>query len=266
MNIALGIAVISLLLAAFFRILERASGRTPAWHGTIALWLGLVAALAAMMMTHGQKTSMAAGFSLPLAVQIAGFILAGICAWLEWRSGEIFFSLFVLPVAAALFGLAALVEKLLLGSHFSGPWFFFHVGFSIAGECLFFMAALAGATYLFALKRLKEKNRVRAVSFFPPLLRLEKLMIRFLNGGSSLFAIGLTAGFVWSWLQFAVFDPLEPKKGLSTLILLGFGGVSVATRMGHLSGPRVAWCVIGGFLLSMLVMIGIDSSMHWYPK
>nr|MBP7634233.1 cytochrome c biogenesis protein CcsA [Candidatus Ozemobacteraceae bacterium] len=199
-------------------------------------------------------------------VQIAGFILAGICAWLEWRSGEIFFSLFVLPVAAALFGLAALVEKLLLGSHFSGPWFFLHVGFSIAGECLFFMAALAGATYLFALKRLKEKNRVRAVSFFPPLLRLEKLMTRFLNGGSSLFAIGLTAGFVWSWLQFAVFDPLEPKKGLSTLVLLGFGGVSVATRMGHLSGPRVAWCVIGGFLLSMLVMIGIDSSMHWYPK
>ncbi len=266
MNIALGIAAGSLLLAAFFRILERAAGRTPAWHGTIALWLGLVAALVAMLMTSGQKAAASAGFSLPLAVQIAGFMLAGICGWLEWRSGETFFSLFVLPVAAALLGLAALVEKLLLGSHFSGPWFFLHVGFSIAGECLFFMAALAGATYLFALKRLKEKNRVRAVSFFPPLLRLEKLMIRFLNGGCILFAIGLAAGFAWSWLQFAVFDPLEPKKGLSTLVLLGFGGVSVATRAGRLSGPRVAWGVIGGFLLSMFVVLGIDSSMHWYPK
>lgn len=266
MNIALGIAAVSLLLAAFFRILERAAGRTPAWHGTIALWLGLGAAVAAMLMAQEQKNAAPAGFSLPLAIQIAGFVLAGICAWLEWRSGETFFSLFVLPVAAALLVVAALGEKLLLGSHFSGPWFFLHVGFSIAGECLFFMAALAGATYLFALKRLKEKNRVRAVSFFPPLLRLEMLMTRFLSGGCVLFTIGLVAGFVWSWLQFGIFDPFETKKGFSILVLLVFGGISVASRTGRLAGPRIAWGVIGGFVLSMLVVLGIDSSMHWYPK
>lgn len=266
MSISLGVAAISLLLAAFFRILERAAGRTPAWHGTIALWLGLAATVVSMLTTHCPGISAIAGFSLPLAVQIAGFVLAGICAWLEWRSRETFFSLFVLPVAAALLGLAAIGERLLVGSHFRGAWFLFHVGFSIAGECLFFMAALAGATYLFALKRLKDKNRVRAVAFFPPLLRLESLMTGFLGVGCVLFALGLAGGFIWSWLQFSMFDPLEPKKAASTLVLFLFGSMLAFRLAGRLSGPRIAWGVIAGFTLSMLIVFGIDSRMHWYPK
>jgi len=262
----LGISATALMLAAFFRILERAAGRAPAWHGTITLWSGLAAALLSLLLWHNRVPSATAGFSLPIAVQIAGFVLASICAWLEWRSRETFFSLFVLPVAAALLAVAALGERLLVGTQFSGPWFLLHVGFSIAGECLFFMACLAGVTYLFALRRLKGKNRIRAVSFFPPLLRLETLMTGFLGGGCLLFALGIAGGFIWSWLQFAIIDPLEPKKALSAVLLLLLGSMLAARHAGSLSGPRLAWGIIAGFVISMTLAFGIDSSMHWYPR
>ncbi|HEY9070451.1 MAG TPA: cytochrome c biogenesis protein CcsA [Candidatus Ozemobacteraceae bacterium] len=266
MQITLAIAVVALLLAAFFRILERAAGKTPAWHGTLTLWIGLAAAFASFLGHPGAATGAQAGFSLPLALQIAGFVLAAVCAWLEWRSRETFFSLFVLPVSAALLTVAAVGERLLVGTQFRGPWFLLHVGFSIAGECLFFMAALAAITYLIALKRLKDKNRLRAVSFFPPLLRLESLMTGFLGGGCVLFAAGLFGGFAWFWLQFAILDPLEPKKALSSLLLVVFVAILLLRRREKLPGPRFAWSIIAGFLLSMVLTFGIDSTAHWFPR
>ncbi|HNV73009.1 MAG TPA: cytochrome c biogenesis protein CcsA, partial [Candidatus Ozemobacteraceae bacterium] len=184
---------------------------------------------------------------------------------IEWRSREVYFSLFVLPLSIPMVLLAMLRTNMLEGPEFGGPWFLLHIFGTIAGECFFFLAALASATYLYLVRNLKQKNRGRALFFFPPLSRLDSLITAFTGVGLGLFFLGLFTGGIWSMNRYGALALHHPKVQGALAIFLLVGGLLSARLSTGWAGPRWAWACLLSFCLSIILIFGIDGSLHWRP-
>lgn len=251
-------------LAAFFRVREKVAGSTMKWHGLGAMGVGFLFHAGALLVLffagHG-----VAEFPLRSAFLGAGAFLVLACFLTELLVHETWFSIFALPVSGLLVVVSPLLEEVLEGTHFRGPLFLGHVFASIAGECFFFLGAISGATYLFLTRKLKQKNRLRAVHFLPPLARLDSLTVSFIAVGVILFAVGLTLGALWSVSSFGTITILEAKRGASVGVLLFYGVLLLARKRGQLSGHRLSVMTLLGLAASLGLVFGIQGTAHWYP-
>jgi len=235
------------------------------WHSWAALSLGLIFHFTGLAMNL-QENLTTKGFSLQNTSLVSSVILVASCFALEIFSGEIFFTIFILPIAIALLIISGISVPLLEGPHFRGPWFLTHVGFSIAGECFFFMASVSAIAYLFVVRKLKSKNRLRAMYFFPSLARLDNFTLWFVGVGFILFSIGISFGCFWSWYYFGGISLIETKKAISLGVMLFFAIILLGSRAGKIAGPKLAILSILGFLTSLALAIGVDSRLHWFPQ
>lgn len=199
---------------------------------------------------------------VPLA---ASGLLAIISLLTELVFAESFFTILALPTAIGFALLSLLLSGHLIGIQFQGGIFIVHVGFAVAGQCLFIMAAFAATTYLYQLRKLKSKNRMRAIRYFPPLARLDMFLIRFLCAGLVMFGAGLLAGLAWLKIYTGNIDILTGKTAFSIFIFLYFLSLLLGRRQGFLPGNRIAWMTSVGTLVTLLLSVVVNGPHHWFP-
>lgn len=258
------LSCLSYALAAFFRVLEKVSGKPMTWHGWGALIAGLgghLAVLALVLNGADQPSS----FPMQAAPLAAGLILVAICTILETTSRESFFTIFTLPVVIGLTALSPLARAWLIGPHVEGGLFFVHIAAAVAGECFFLMAGLSASASWYEVRKLKSKNRLRAISMLPPLSRLDGFIMRFIVMGSICFALGLGIGCYWSYEHFARIDLWQPKQAASIAILIYFLGLLAGRRAGMIPGPRMTTLTIFGCFLSLAMAFLANGPLHWNP-
>ncbi len=248
-------------LATFFRVKEKVAGRSFRHHSNFSLMLGLSCntLLAIQAFSHSD---------LHLQYQalfVAGALSLGICtAITEHGLKETYFSIFSLPASIVLLFCSTFTDGVLAGDHFNQRWFAIHLLLSILGECFFFIAAVSSVTYFYVVRRLKRKNRLRAVFFFPPLTRLDDLTFKLIVSGTAIFTAGLATGLYGNYSHFANFAP--GTKHIFALALLAFYFFIIVARSPlKLTGTRLAGLAIIGFFLSAGLVTLPDNSEHWKP-
>lgn len=248
-------------LGVFFRLYQHIRGVPMNRHG----WVVIVAAGVIhgyLIVTKGTSAHLQ-GFEASMALLIAGLLLAAVCFALEVRYGDSYFSILGFPIVITLLIGGFSSERLLAGPNFRGSWFFAHVLASISGEVFFLLAGIAGATYLFQVRRLKAKNRLRATLFFPPLTRLDLLLHRFALAGFVFFSAGLFLGAVWSYKAQGSIPLTGFKQVVSALVWLVFAALLGGRTWRGLAGPGSARLAVAGCVIGFLLILGTGSTHHW---
>ena len=261
MQVLVASILLAYALATFFRVKERVAGRLLPLHANMSFWLGLVcnAVLAVEIFMLGDS------FLHYRTLFVVGALCLALCtAAIERVLKESFFSIFTLPVSFAFMVCSVFADGKLAGGHFAHGWFALHMLLAILGECFFLIAAVSSGTYLYVVRRLKRKNRLRAVFFFPPLARLDDLTFKLIAFGSAVFAAGLGAGLYGNLRYFEGFVP--GSKHIFAGVVLAFYLVLIIARHPlKLTGSRLATLAVVGFLLSVGLMVIPDSGEHWKP-
>ncbi|MDD2998300.1 MAG: hypothetical protein PHV05_04505, partial [Candidatus Riflebacteria bacterium] len=152
------------VLATFFRIKEKVADCSLKSHSALSLFIGVAcnSIMAFKIFTDGNN-----GFHYQ-TLFVIGALSLGICTiFIEKGLQESFFSIFTVPASIVFLFCSTFADGTLAGDHFTHKWFAIHLLLAILGECFFFIAAISSLTYLFVVRRLKKKNRLRAVFFFP---------------------------------------------------------------------------------------------------
>lgn len=258
------VTLLSYALATYDRARDRTMGKESSPRGLITVLIGLLAQswlLYAALETAGPESV----FQLRAAIVLSAVMLALSGLGVELATGEKFFSIIILPVSAVMTIVSPLTETTLMGGQFSGGWFLLHVILALTGKSFFLLSALSAAVYLFSVRKLKAKNRLRAMFFFPPLARLESLTLWFVGLGVFFFCFGLLIGLAWSYTLFGGLFLTDPKR-LAAITTGALHAIIFRLRFsGDISGPRFAQLAIFGFCLSLITTFGTSSHSHWYP-
>jgi ABC-type uncharacterized transport system permease subunit len=261
MQVLLVSTLVAYALATFFRVKERVAGHGLPVHANLSLWLGLVCNLIFVIEIFAFGGDQLHYRTL-FAVGAMSLAIASVA--IERILKENFFSIFTLPVCFVFMVCSTFVDGTLVGSHFVRGWFATHLFLAILGECFFMIAALSSLTYLFVVRRLKKKNRLRAVFFFPPLARLDDLTFKLIAFGTAVFAGGLGVGLYGNLWHFAAFTP-GGKHIFAAVLLLFYLLLIIARRPLRLAGNRLAILAVIGFVLSVGLIVLPDNKLHWQP-
>jgi ABC-type uncharacterized transport system permease subunit len=261
---AAGVTCLAYLLGLFFRLFEKAFGKPMTWHGLLALGFGLFCHVISLLLTF-QQAHAGGFFPRPLVLSAAAAALVTLCLGVELRLKDTFYSLLCLPLAIPLTGFSVFLGATLEGPLYQGLWFYAHILLSVSGECCFFLAGFSGLMYLFVLNRLKQKNQLRAVRFFPPLTRLETLISVFAALGFALFSFGLTAGGIWSVQTVGHLRLFDTKRLLSLGVWCFFGLMVGGRTFLNWNGARTAVLAIVGFAASIVLIVLGGTHAHWGP-
>lgn len=248
-------------LATFFRVKEKVAGHSFKYHATFSLILGLLLNLLMSIKIFGLSDT----HLHYQGIFIFGALSLGICTLaIEKGLKETYFSIFTLPAVMVLLLCATFVDGTITGTHLLQKWFALHLFLAILGECFFFIAAISSVTYFFVVRRLKQKNRLRAVFFFPPLTRLDDLTFKLIVAGTLLFFCGLVIGVYGNYNHFSVFAPAG-KHIMAALVLIFYAVVIICRKPFKLAGTRLAAMALAGFILSLLLITVPDNTAHWQP-
>lgn len=233
-------------------------------HSRLSLLAGIGFNLVLLYLsTHSARTSAEFGLSSFLVIAALSLALASI--FIELMLQENYFSVFSLPISLALLLMSLLTTGQVSGAHFTKTWFIAHLLASITGEGFFMMAAISSATYLFVVRKLKSKNRLKALYLFPPLARLDNLTYRTIIFGALLFLFGLIIGLYGNYLHFSGFSPVL-KHYFSFVVLLYYLAIVFLRARLNLAGPRLANAALLGFALSLALIFIPDNDLHWLPE
>lgn len=251
-------------LATFFRIREKVAGAPMKNHSRLSLLAAILANLVLLYLaTHNTRVS--AEFDLSGFLVVASLSLALTAIFIELMMQESYFSIFALPLCMVLLPVSLLVTGRITGPHFTQPWFLIHLIAAITGECFFLMAAISSLTYLFVVRKLKNKNRLKAVFMFPPLTRLDNLTYQTVISGAVLFLIGLAIGIFGNIRHFSGFSPAF-KHYFSLIVLIYYAAVIVLRRPLKIAGPKLAQAALIGFALSLALIFVPGNDLHWFPE
>jgi len=251
-------------LACFFRFFEKIFNTPMVWHGIFSLGVGFLIHFYSLaeIITHGVSADL---FRLHLVASLAGLVLAGCCLFLEIKSRENIFTLFMLPVCIALIIIAGVKERFLTGPLYKGGIFFAHVFSAVSGECFFLFSGISAILYLFVTRKLKKKNHLSSIRFLPPLTRLDALIGNFAGIGFLFFTFGLFFGAAWSVESFGAIRFFEMKRILSIMVWTLFGILLAGRKFGGWSGNRIAFIATAGFLSSLTLILAEGAKVHWNP-
>ncbi|MBI3039294.1 cytochrome c biogenesis protein CcsA [bacterium] len=263
-NVLLLFAFFTYGLATVFRVLENVRGKPMTNHGFVALLLGLGCHLASLAMTI-QETASTQVFHIRTLFLTAPAVLVMVCAFIELRGKETIFSVFILPLAMIFMVISGFVDSIMEGPYYHGPIFLTHVVASVSGECFFLLSAISGMAYLFEVRRLKSKNRLRALSLFPPLARLDSLISGFADVGWLLFTFGLVFGAIWEQGILGTIFPREIKQFTALGVWAIFAAIIGGRRFKGWAGTRIASMAIFGFIGSVILIFLTNTGFHEFP-
>ncbi|GAB4274601.1 MAG: hypothetical protein Kow0029_15100 [Candidatus Rifleibacteriota bacterium] len=233
------------------------------YHSRTSLILGFLMNIG-LLYSEFSNTNLSSEFDFGIVLIAAATSIAFCTLATEFLFKENYLSIFSLPVCLAMLVLSSIARGKIAGGHFFHPWLMAHLLASFSGESLFALAAISSASYLYVVRRLKKKNRLKAVAIFPPLTRLDNLTFKLLAIGTITFFIGLAIGI---YGNFNYFNGLQPtgKHYLSAIVLGYYTGILALKRTLNIAGPRLAIASLIGFLLSLVLIVFPSNQLHWQP-
>ena len=232
-------------------------------HSTWSFFLGIFLHLAfiALLIKNDSGNLV---FKLNTVLVIVSFSLACTAATIELILKEIYFSIFTLPISLVTLLCSSFFTNTLKGLQFQNPLFLLHLIASSCGESYIMIAAISSITYLYSVRRLKKKNRLKAVFLFPPLNRLDRLSSKLFTLGTAIFMIGITSGLYW---HIKIYESFVPSfKHLLSFILLTYNIIVIALKKPmKLAGSQMAILVIIGFFISVCLILVPSNELHWFP-
>jgi ABC-type uncharacterized transport system permease subunit len=232
-------------------------GRLAIW-GVRLGWLAQTALLAA-------QAARAEGFPWSTwAGSLNLFVWMCVGAYLLWgcRAPYRLLGLAVMPLAAALFVLAWVAggTGATARSGFGDLFLAFHVGLVLAAFAGFTLAAALAALYLWQERRLKRRAagvlRLRA----PSLAALDALTARTVAVALPVLTLGIGIGF--ARLQ-ASGGALDAAIAVTLLAWVVYASFLVLRHEAGWHGRRSAYLALAGFLLVLLVRVGLTPVTHF---
>lgn len=190
------------------------------------------------------------------------FMLYSVMLWSGFVAKAQSLGLLIVPVVLVSFSLG--VRGLTLETAFnvprelSGVWLGVHILLSVFGEAALVVAALLGSFYLLEDGAIRRKRSLPLVFRLPPLEFLERAGARLLEGGFLCLTLGLWIGSYFATEAYGVRWLVEPKQMLVLTAWAVYGGLLVLKRTRVLSARGTALGCVAGFVLLLLVMIGVS--------
>jgi ABC-type uncharacterized transport system permease subunit len=127
------------------------------------------------------------------------------------------------------------------------------------------IASISSATYLYVVRRLKKKNKLKAVFLFPPLNRLDNLTYKLIFAGTLTFLVGLSIGLYGNYSHFDNFHATA-KHYYSGALFLFYFLILILRKPLKLAGPRLAIAAVIGLILSLGLILIPGNELHWQPE
>ena len=260
-QLALLIATIALFAAggAFSLVRLWWESRTPRVISRILLGLGILASIA-LLTWHsayrGQWIPVGDNFDalIWLATLLAMFVL-----YLQRHRHLGALDWFVMPLVVLLLVLAAVFGRTKYHDYVGGTWVWVHRMTAYGGAVAFAVAAGAGAMYVFASRRLREKRTVGPQ--FGSLERLEHLTMTSVTLGFALLTIGMITGGIE--LIGDEKHTSRTKIVLATIVWLVYAVVLHAPINPSFRGRKVAVLSVVGFLLMLGTIVTVLLLPSW---
>ncbi|MBN1879212.1 c-type cytochrome biogenesis protein CcsB [bacterium] len=263
---------VALYTAAFahslFRIVLKKS--TGLWLNTLILVMGWLFHSSAIGFRWYKTYSLGYGY-FPVTDRYESLIFFGWCmalGWLlvrQWIRGPVF-SASMQFLAAALTASAGLFSE---GMNAIDPlmpalrsnWLVFHVVTCFLAYAAFAASAFIAVQFIFRSSRARMDSR--------DIIRVDQIMYRIVSVGFFLLTLGILSGSAWaqqSWGRYWGWDPKEVWSLITWLVYAVF----LHARITHgLSGRKLAFIVILGFLAVLFTFFGVNylpvmSGLHSY--
>ena len=227
--------------------------RSPRIISRVFLGLGILTALS-LLIWHsayrGQWVPVGDNFDalIWLATLLAMFIL-----YLQRHQHLGALDWFVMPLVVLLLIIAAVFGRTEYRSYVGGTWMWVHRVTAYGGAVAFAVAAAAGAMYVLASRRLREKRSVGPQ--FGSLERLEHLTMTSVTLGFALLTIGMITGGV-QMIGEGRHTP-RAKIVLAVIVWLVYAVVLHAPINPSFRGRKVAVLSVVGFLLMLGTIVTV---------
>jgi ABC-type uncharacterized transport system permease subunit len=236
------------------------------------MWLGVVVSAGVLVWHSLERRSW-----LPLEDNFDTFVWLGVMLalfvmYVQRRKPIGGLEWFVMPIVILLLIGAAVFGSARPHEYVRDAWSWVHRLGAFGGAAAFAVAAAAGAMYLVANKRLREKSLHTAAAAAPPpslspgepprfasLERLEHVTQVAVTLGFALLTIGAVTGIVWMIFEHKETSPA--KVALTAVAWLVYGLALHSPITPSFRGRKTAMLSIAGFALMIAVLI----TVQWMP-
>ena len=163
---------------------------------------------------------------------------------------------FVLAFAGATVAIEAISPLPQPAAHSAMPVFKVHLAMAFAAYSLFTISALHALLIAIAQKHLHKAVPPAMVAGLPPLLTLEKLLFRMIQGGFLLLTLTLLTGAVFSEEIFGKVVTLSHKSVFGIISWMIFGALLLGRRIYGWRGHTAIYWTLAGFMSLMLAYVG----------
>jgi ABC-type uncharacterized transport system permease subunit len=192
--------------------------------------------------------------TLPFALSGAALFTAGIYLFVRRRSRLDALGAVVSPIALTLLVGAQFIHPSAVGTSFPRTLLMLHVLANLLGLGLFLLAGTAGAFYLVAERRLKEKRVRPALGRMPPLDALDSTEHRLLLAGFPLLTFGIVTGAVFAAQVDEMNGAAAARAALAYATWLVVAAVLLLRALAGWRGRRSAYGTLAGVVCVLLVI------------
>lgn len=193
--------------------------------------------------------------TLPFALSASALITAGAYLVLRRRTRLDALGAVVSPIALTLLVGAQFVHPGSAGASFPRTLLMLHVLANLLGLGLFLLAGTAGAFYLVAERRLKEKRVRPSLGRMPALDSLDSTEHRLLLAGFPLLTFGIVTGAVFAAQMDDMTGVAVARAGLAYATWFVVAGVLLLRALAGWRGRRSAYGTLAGVLCVLLVIL-----------
>jgi ABC-type uncharacterized transport system permease subunit len=164
---------------------------------------------------------------------------------------------FVLVFAGLSVALEALMPEARLVTHSGGAMFRIHLFMAFTAYSLFTIAAMHALLIAVLEKHLHKPVQPRMVAGLPPLLTLERLLFRLIEGGFVLLTLNLASGILFAEQLFGKPLPFNHMTVFGVTSWLIFGGLLVGRKVYGWRGRTAIYWTLVGFVTLVLAYVGV---------
>ena len=193
--------------------------------------------------------------TLPFSLSASALITVGAYLVVRRRSRVDALGAVVTPIALTLLVGAQFVHPSSAGASFPRTLLILPVLANLLGLGLFLLAGTAGAFYLVAERRLKEKRIRPSLGRMPPLDSLDSTEHRFLLAGFPLLTFGIVTGAVFAAQIDDMTGVAVARAGLAYATWFVVAGVLLLRALAGWRGRRSAYGTLAGVVCVLLVIL-----------
>ncbi|HZG18111.1 MAG TPA: cytochrome c biogenesis protein [Candidatus Bathyarchaeia archaeon] len=146
---------------------------------------------------------------------------------------------------------------------FTSELLFIHITMAIASYGTFSLAMIFAALYLLQHKMLKKKRWSQKFRRLPSLEKLEQYSFSLNMIGVPMLLLAIILGSIWAQLVVSTPFWLDPKVGMSVIVLVTYGIILYKRLTDTWEGKKLAiWNMIAFLLIILNVLITDTSNFH----